>query len=260
MNICEYSATYIHCHKITVPGFWEDDFLNMPRPYHSFAYLVEGTLEGETENGVISLKPGDILFVPYQIKYKLRWHDAVTYSCHFNFPSFSTAFGNKDFPLQKITGFEHTKSEFEYICENFNNVENCIEILSNFYGLCSLLYPHLSFNEKKDIDERIKTVIEYINKNYYKNISVHELAQIGNMSSSRLFYCFKKETGMTPIEYKNSICIRQASLLLLCNNKKSIEEISAASGFESSAYFRRVFKSFTGLSPREYRKTMSTAL
>lgn len=260
MNICEYAATYIHCHKITVNNFWEDDFSNMPRPYHSLAYLLKGELEGETENGIISLKPGDILFVPYQIKYKLRWNDAVTYSCHFNFPSFSDAFGNKDFPLQKLSGFEYTKSDFEYISENFNNTNNSIEILSKFYNLCSLLYPHLNFTEKKITDERIETVMEYINKNYFKNTSIDELAKLANMSSSRFFYCFKKETGMTPVEYKNSVSIRHASLLLLCNNNKSIEEISAVSGFESSAYFRRVFKSVTGLSPREYRKTMITAL
>ena len=35
----------------------------------------------------------------------------------------------------------------------------------------------------------------------------------------------------------------------------SIENISEQVGFESAAYFRRVFKKVTGKSPREYRKT-----
>lgn len=237
MNICENAATYMYCHKIINHSYWE--------------------------NGVICLEPGDILFVPYQIKYKLRWignPDAVTYSCHFNFPSFSAPFGNKDFPLQKISGLKNTKEDFAYITENMDKPEKILEVFSRFYALCGKLYPNLKFTEAKRLDERIQKAVEYLNANYFKSISVEELALISNMSTSRFYHCFKKETGMTPIEYKNSICIKQASILLLCQKKRTIEEISAASGFESSAYFRRVFKSVTGMSPREYRKAMSTAL
>jgi YesN/AraC family two-component response regulator len=35
----------------------------------------------------------------------------------------------------------------------------------------------------------------------------------------------------------------------------SIEEISESVGFESSAYFRRVFKKLTMKNPRDYKKT-----
>lgn len=42
--------------------------------------------------------------------------------------------------------------------------------------------------------------------------------------------------------------------LLIQNPQMTIDEISEASGFESSIYFRRVFKSITGMSPTNYRK------
>ena len=45
-----------------------------------------------------------------------------------------------------------------------------------------------------------------------------------------------------------------AEQLLTTGPDLSIEEVSGMTGFESSTYFRRIFKQHTGLSPREYRR------
>ncbi|MBQ7976398.1 MAG: AraC family transcriptional regulator [Clostridia bacterium] len=41
--------------------------------------------------------------------------------------------------------------------------------------------------------------------------------------------------------------------MLINDSNMSIEAISDASGFQSAAYFRRVFKKITGKTPREYK-------
>ena len=61
---------------------------------------------------------------------------------------------------------------------------------------------------------------------------------------------------MSPIEYKNKIMIRHAERSLVDHPEVSIEELSERLGFESSIYFRRLFKATTGKTPREYRKTV----
>ena len=48
-------------------------------------------------------------------------------------------------------------------------------------------------------------------------------------------------------------CAVVAAALLISRPEDTVEQISDACGFESSAYFRRVFKKHTGASPREYR-------
>lgn len=65
---------------------------------------------------------------------------------------------------------------------------------------------------------------------------------------------------MTPIEYKNNLCIKYAITQLASTEKKSIEEISAKIGFESSTYFRRVFKDITKRTPREYRQIVNDSM
>ena len=60
---------------------------------------------------------------------------------------------------------------------------------------------------------------------------------------------------MTPVEYKNAIIVSRAQRILLDDPTASIEKISERLGFESSIYFRRLFKAQTGKTPREYRQT-----
>jgi AraC-like DNA-binding protein len=65
---------------------------------------------------------------------------------------------------------------------------------------------------------------------------------------------------LSPIAYKNQLCIDQAAQILLSGSKKSIEEISSELGFESATYFRRVFKQYTGISPRMFRQNAKDSL
>lgn len=89
------------------------------------------------------------------------------------------------------------------------------------------------------------------------HLTVAELSEMVNLSPSRFFTVFKKETGMTPIEYKNHICVNNAQKMLLADNL-SIEEIGESLGFNSASYFRRTFKKYVGKSPREYRNNINS--
>ena len=75
------------------------------------------------------------------------------------------------------------------------------------------------------------------------------------LSLSNFYSLFKKYTGLTPVEYKNTYRVRMAQQLLLQN--KSIDEITERLNFSSPAYFRKVFKSVTGMLPGTYKKNAS---
>ena len=81
------------------------------------------------------------------------------------------------------------------------------------------------------------------------------IAAAARMSPPRFFPAFKAATGVTPIAYVNHIRVRHAILLMTQNEDDPIEKISDAAGFESAAYFRRVFRAATGKSPKEYKRT-----
>lgn len=84
-------------------------------------------------------------------------------------------------------------------------------------------------------------------------ITLPILANHFHISRSHLSRTFKKVTGLTIVEYLNSVRISQAQKLLR-NTKKSISQISSDTGFNNISHFDRTFKKITGYSPSDFRK------
>jgi AraC-like DNA-binding protein len=92
-------------------------------------------------------------------------------------------------------------------------------------------------------------------ENLDRSISVDELAEHLNYSSSYLYSLFKEETGYSPIHYFNHLKIQKACQYLSFTNM-SIKEISYELGFNDPFYFSRLFKKLMELSPTEYREEL----
>ena len=63
---------------------------------------------------------------------------------------------------------------------------------------------------------------------------------------------FKKQTGLSPLQYYLLLKIEKSKELLL-SSQKNQKEIAFELGFESDYYFNRLFKQKTGLSPGKFR-------
>ncbi len=243
------------------------DFSNQPRPHSCMGLILEGEADFLIKDEKIHVKPGDIIFVPITSKYTSVWNGnpSIKYiSMHFIFDTPNGLFTEKSPLLQKIAfpGFEKLKSDYEYILENADrgDLSKRMEALGKFYSILSGVTAKLKYMDSSDVDKRLLKAKEYINLNYSETFSVEELAKSVNMSVSGFHAGFKKAFGISPISYKNKICIRRATGMLTDDKHKSIEEISEALGFSSSVYFRRIFKAETGKTPREYRANENRGL
>lgn len=103
---------------------------------------------------------------------------------------------------------------------------------------------------------KISAAAEYININYYKNITIDQLCKITGYSPSHLRRMFLKTYGISPQNYIIDKRIEMAKEMLLDIPERNTEEISDMLGICSSTYFCKLFKSRTGLSPMEYKKRM----
>lgn len=117
-------------------------------------------------------------------------------------------------------------------------------LMSEFFHVTAGHSPHRS-------DSRIAAAVEYIDANYTKNTSVEELANLCYISKPHLFRLFRREIGISPLEYRNSLRIRRAKELL-SDGECTVSEIASMLGFESGYYFSRVFKACTGMAPTRY--------
>lgn len=71
------------------------------------------------------------------------------------------------------------------------------------------------------------------------------------MSKDHLRRLFIRVTGTTPIEYLTALRIDEAKRLMRMLHI-SIKEVSTRAGFSDPAYFARVFRQYTGQSPRDF--------
>lgn len=101
-------------------------------------------------------------------------------------------------------------------------------------------------------DYSVARAQHFMEQHYGENITVARLAALGNMSSSCFTRRFKKEMGITPIEYLIEIRIERAKTLL---RRKTIPvtEIAMRCGFGSSAHFASAFQNKLGIAPTQYR-------
>lgn len=100
----------------------------------------------------------------------------------------------------------------------------------------------------------IAKVQQFIEQHYMDNITVKMLAELGCMSETTFNRHFKKEIGLSPIEYLLDVRIRKAKEMLR-RNELNITEIAISCGFSSVAYFSSCFTSRVNSSPQEYRKS-----
>lgn len=114
-------------------------------------------------------------------------------------------------------------------------------------------------SESKNNDirkSRFRTIINFIKNNSARQIQLKELSDKACMSIPTLSRLFKRELGISPMEFVLQERIKKAKYLLKEEQIK-LAEVSAATGFESSNYFSRIFKKYEGLTPSEYRKIIT---
>ncbi|GEL11304.1 transcriptional regulator, AraC family [Flavobacterium glycines] len=123
--------------------------------------------------------------------------------------------------------------------------------LSSF--LSSVCYSNLLENT---INDKISQSISYMKNNLNQLITIEKLAQEACFSVSRYSELFKQKTGYSPILYFIRLKIQKACEYLYFTNM-SIKEICKEVGFEDPYYFSRMFKKQIGISPMQYKKSLS---
>ena len=109
--------------------------------------------------------------------------------------------------------------------------------------------------QKKNINESVDRLKQYINEHISEDLSLVKLAEISYFNPSYISRLFKQVTGQNIKDFVSGLRIEKAKSLLRDRGKR-ISEISNELGFESQHYFSRFFKKYTGLTPQEHRENI----
>lgn len=103
---------------------------------------------------------------------------------------------------------------------------------------------------------RIKKVLEHINKNFDKEVTLNDAAKLINMTDVSFSRFFKQRTGYTFIDNLIYVRLGHASRILI-DTTQSVAEVAYNCGFNNISNFNRAFKKKKGCTPKEFRENFT---
>jgi AraC family transcriptional regulator, transcriptional activator for feuABC-ybbA operon len=146
-------------------------------------------------------------------------------------------------------------------------------------SLCDTIYHHwrsedrlerfhsqLAFQEllyyimknRRLLSEKSRTSLElakeYMERYFYENLTIEQLARIANVSPKYFVDLFKKTYGISAIDYLTELRINRAKQLMAQSDAK-LRDIAHQVGYNDEFYFSRKFKKKVGVTPTVYMKS-----
>lgn len=124
------------------------------------------------------------------------------------------------------------------------------EAIASGFRPCKRCRPDLiDFRPVEDIAQQTKELVErcFTQGDWL----IEEIRNLG-VTSNHLTVIFRKQYGVTPLEYRNQLQA-QLACKLLAETDDPIIHVMEACGFNSLSAFYEFFKKQTGTTPKEYR-------
>lgn len=214
--------------------------------YSRVYYIYSGDVLYEDACGCTALLPGHLYVLPTTVAYRCRRQSMKPFSCTYL---------HVDYLYAQITGIidldvpENT-SLYHY-CSMLHDViaEGRIDILESMLEALTLF---LRGNDRfHPTSGMVTEVSRYISAHLSGPVSVEDLSQLFSYHPNYFIRLFYQETHYTPHQF--ILRMRMQYAVSLLHKGLSVAEITELSGFSSPSTFTRAFRTYYGVTPREYR-------
>lgn len=139
------------------------------------------------------------------------------------------------------------------IINRINEAATIEELSDTFIGLVKRISSDLVSSVYHGTSPLIARSLRYIKSNYTRKIRLADIAAELHVNPSYFSALFSQEMKRPFTDYILELRINKAKELLR-NTNMDILDISSAVGFENQSYFTKIFRTRTGLTPRQYRQ------
>ena len=186
--------------------------------------------------------------------WSLKWVHFNGLEASYYYDYFSSRENSYLFRPRSILPFTDVLDQL-YLCQQ--NKNPLVELTSNKYltdiiTLCFTENESLKLGEYT-IPDKLKQIHEYISENYFRKISLEDLADRFFISKFHLSREYKKIYGITLGNALTNLRLSHAKSMLRFSDD-SVDTIALSCGFQDTGYFIKVFKKAENMTPLQYRK------
>lgn len=263
VDLTMYQFGYSECRPGSMPGY-------LAYRHYLFHYVFagKGVLHSESNDGNVQSFPveagqGFMIFPSYRSNYIADKEDPW----HYGWVEFDGLKARELVRQAKLTVSQPiftSKDESEskrmgdalkFIIMNPNNPP--MELIAHLY-LFMNSFVRASAPDKPMLKDSVRDfyvqeAIAFINRNYWQDLSIQDIAEHCSIHRSYLSRIFKSAIGVSPQEFLIR-CRCDIACELLKTTNRSIGEISTMVGYPNQLNFSRAFKREIGVSPKEFRK------
>lgn len=220
-------------------------------PYHHLLWVTKGrgifNLSGET----FLLEEGAGLFckrdIPHSYKnisgdFKTAW---ITFLCPEEIFEYYSVSDWASF--DETTVLEEAYEELDSLCAGSSNVLS--RSAAGYMWITRWLAN--TYEPSASIEQR---VLQFLENHFSEPLTLEYIAKNVHLDKYALCHYYKKQCGISVMEQLKKIRIAKAKQLLRYNHQHRIEKIGIMCGYESPSYFGKVFRSETGITPKEYQE------
>ena len=156
-----------------------------------------------------------------------------------------------DIDIEKMCNLIET---MKYYARNKNTSNELIESLTTaFLKMVAFETSTVNAHYTPDNGSLLTSrIADYINKNFKSDITIDFLAKKFGCSRSTLIHSFKKDYGISVMNYLRKRRLKEILFWLSISNR-SVVELANEHGFDTMSYFFKYFKKEVGMTPKEYR-------
>ena len=229
-----------------------------PRHMHrSFEYFLQisGSTRITVDDKEYVLSDGEAMLIfPFQAHSYQKIADGsyeITIFAPENVPEFQ----------RRTTGLLPKDNRFVSERSDRSHLDNAFLRKAFCYKVCGEFERGAEYRRMKDniSDDIVKQLLIFAEESYRTDCSLKNAASRIGYDYAYVSKLFKRQTGIPYKKYVNMIRIAK-SKLLLASSPRSVIEIAEKCGFSCQRTFNREFRELTGMTPIEYRKSVTEKL
>ena len=114
--------------------------------------------------------------------------------------------------------------------------------------------PYIGFSPAMDHgDAIVRRLQDWLRDHYRVANPVEEIVRLSGLPARSVQRRFRNATGYAPVTYVQNLRI-EAARRALERTDRPVEDVSIEAGYENTAFFRRLFKRATRMTPGAYRR------